>query len=183
LVLGGASQLRAQFDLYVAHVADGGGYFTQVSVHNPGINTAACTFSTFDGQGNPLNLVYGTAAANSTAAVHHRSHAIPAATAAPASSVQFSVDPLGTFTMETTGAGGPNGEILQGGAALSCDNTVIGGATYWLTASGGEYITGIGVPAASPTTFFRAVGGKREFGVRNLQFIDRLRGRDCRGFR
>ena len=103
LVLGGASQLRAQFDLYVAHVADGGGYFTQVSVHNPGINTAACTFSTFDGQGNPLNLVYGTAAANSTAAVHHRSHAIPAATAAPASSVQFSVDPLGTFTMETTG--------------------------------------------------------------------------------
>lgn len=172
-VLGGAPRLAAQVDLYIAHVADGpvpGGfnYLTQVSVHNPGINAASCTFSTFDGQGNPLDLVYDATAADSTppvwdyshakASVPHRSHPVPAATAAPASSVKFTVNPLATFTTETTGAGGANGELLQGGAELSCDNTVIGGVTYWLT-SGSEFVTGIGVPAASPTTFFRAVGG------------------------
>ena len=160
LALGGTSPLRAQVDLYIAHVADGGGYFTQVSVHNPGGNNAAnCTFSTFDDQGNPLDLVYDATAADATASVHRRSGAIPA-DATPASSLKFSVIPFATFTTETNGAGGANGAILQGGAELSCDNTVIGGATYWLTTSAGEIVTGIGVPAtASSTTFFRAIGG------------------------
>jgi hypothetical protein len=169
-LLGGTPRLAAQVDLFIAHVADGGGFFTQVSVHNPGINTAACTFSTFDGQGNPLDLVYDATPADSTASVHHRSRAIPAATAVPASSVQFNVDPLGTFTTETAGVGDGKGNVLQGGAELSCNNTVIGGATYWLTSSEGEFVTGIGVPAASPTTFFRAVGGNENtaFAVYNL---------------
>jgi len=157
-VLAAAPELAAQNQLsYIAHVADGGGFFTQVSVHNPGFNAADCTFSTFDDQGNALDLVYDTAAAASRASLGHRSHAIPAAITS-ASSVSFTVNPLATFTTATTGAGGTNGEVLQGGAALSCNNTVIGGATYWLT-SGSEFVTGIGVPAVSPTTFFRAAGG------------------------
>jgi len=164
-VLGGAAQLRAQVNLYIAHVADGAGWFSAVAVHNPDFNnTAKCTFSTFDDQGNPLDLVYDATGADSTASVRHRSHAIPAATAAPASSVQFTVNPGGTFTTETTGAGGPNGGLLQGGAELSCNGTVIGGVTYWLTNSAGEIITGIGVPATSPSTYFRAVGGNYNTG-------------------
>ena len=163
-LLAGAVRLGAQVDLYIAHVADGGGYFSEVSVHNPGNNTAACTFSTFDGQGNPLDLVYDAVAPDSSAAVRRRLHAVPAAVSAPSSSIQFSVDPLATYTVDTNGAGGPNGEILQGGAELSCNNTVVGGVTYWLTTSAGEIITGIGVPAASPTTYFRAVGGNYNTG-------------------
>jgi len=181
-LLGGTRRLAAQVDLFIAHVADGGGFFTQVSVHNPGINTAACTFSTFDGQGNPLDLVYDATAADSTALVRHRSRAIPASTAAPASSVKFSVDPLATFTTETTGAGGPNGEVLQGGAELSCDNTVIGGVTYWLTTTEGELITGIGVPAASPTTFFRAVGGNYNTGFAVYNTSNQLGGPTVEAF-
>lgn len=102
--------------------------------------------------------MYDPTTADSTASVRHRSRAVPAAVTAPASSVQFSVNPFATFTTQTTGAGGANGELLQGGAELNCDSFMIGGATYWLT-SGSDFVTGIGVPAASPTTFFRVVGG------------------------
>lgn len=157
-VLGGMSQLNAQVDLYIAHVADGGGFYTEVAVHNPGNNAADCTLSTFDDQGNPLPLVYDATTADATASVHRHSRAIPAA-ATPASSITFTVNPFATFTTATTGAGGANGAVLQGGAIVSCNNPVIGGATYWLTNSAGDIVTGIGVPAAAPTTFFRVVGG------------------------
>lgn len=166
--LGGAPRLAAQNDLYIAHVADGGGFFTQVAVHNPGVNPADCTFSTFDDQGNPLGLVYATAA-SVAASIRHHSHPIAAA-ATPANSITFTVDPYATVTTETTGDGGADGAVLQGGAVLSCSSPVIGGATYWLTNSAGDIVTGIGVPAASPTTFFRVVGGNQNtaFAVFNL---------------
>lgn len=153
----GAPRLVAQ-DLFIAHVADGGGFYTEVAFHNPGNNAADCTLSTFDDQGNPLALVYDATAADATASVHRHSRAIRAA-ATPVSSITFTVNPFATFTTATTGAGGANGEVLQGGAIVSCNNPVIGGATYWLRDSNGDIVTGIGVPAAAPTTFFRVVGG------------------------
>jgi hypothetical protein len=156
--LGGAPQLRAQFDLYIAHVADGAGFFSQISVNNPNGNSdVTCTFSTFDGHGNPLNLVY--ASDPRAAAAFRRTHAgtKPAATA-PQSSVAIDVPAGGTTQVETSGDGDGMGNVLQGGAELNCSGFVIGGVTYWYTI-GGDLVTGIGVPATDTTTAFRVDGG------------------------
>jgi hypothetical protein len=153
--LGGAPRLSAQFDLYVAHVADGAGYFSQVSVYNPGSSAVTCTFTTFDDQGNLLDLVYASDPGAAAAFRRKHSGAKPAATA-PESSVSIPVPAGGTTQVETSGDG--KGNVLQGAAELNCSAFVIGGVTYWYTV-GGDLVTGIGVPAANTTTEFRVDGG------------------------
>jgi hypothetical protein len=167
-LLGGASRLSAQFDTFMAHVADGGGFFSQISVYNPGTSDVSCTFSTFDDGGNPLELVYATTSTGSApsfrahSALSYRAHA-KAATSSAQSSVPFTVLAGGTATFETTGQGDGSSTALAGGAELNCSNLVIGGVTYWLT-DGSELLTGIGVPATNTTTAFRVDGGNVSTG-------------------
>ncbi len=156
-LLGGAPRLSAQFDLFVAQIADGAGFFSEISVHNPGPSDTSCTFSTFDDGGNPLALIYDSGTA-SPASLRTRHHAVKAAATSPVSSVNFTVPAEGTTTLDTSGLGDGGTTALIGGAELNCASFVIGGVTYWLT-SGSEMVTGIGVPAINTTTAFRVVGG------------------------
>ena len=165
--LGGAPRLSAQFDLYIAHVADGAGWFSEVAVGNPGTSTVTCTFTTFDGQGNPLALGYILANPGAAPTARTRSRA-KAATSLPVDSVSLSIPAGGTASLKTSGAGDGTANPLQGGAELNCSALVIGGVTYWYTI-GGDLVTGIGVPATDTTTVFRAVGGNENtaFSVYN----------------
>jgi hypothetical protein len=166
--LGGAPQLRAQFDLYIAHVADGGGWFSQLSVNNPNLSSpVACTFTTFDGQGNPLALGYSSTKPGAAPAARTHPRA-KAETSLAVDSVTLSIPPGGTATVQTSGDGDGTANPLQGGAELNCSALVIGGVTYWYTI-GGDLVTGIGVPATDTTTVFRAVGGNENtaFAVYN----------------
>jgi hypothetical protein len=168
-LLGGASRLSAQFDTYIAHVADGGGFFSQISVNNPGTSDVSCTFSTYDDAGSPLELVYGTTSVGSAplfrahSALSSRAHA-KAATSSAQSSVPFTVPAGGTATFQTTGQGDGSSTALAGGAELNCSAFVIGGVTYWLTDGSGELVTGIGVPATNTTTAFQVDGGNASTG-------------------
>jgi len=168
-VLGGASRLSAQFDTYIAHVADGGGFFSEISVNNPGTSDVSCTFSTFDDAGNPLELVYGATSTGSAplfrahSALSSRAHA-KAATSSAQSSVPFTVPAGGTATFQTTGQGDGSSTAVSGGAELNCSAFVIGGVTYWLTDGSGELVTGIGVPATNTTTAFQVDGGNASTG-------------------
>ncbi len=159
-LLGGAPRLSAQVDLYIAHIADGGGFFSQISVYNPATSgTASCTFSTFNDTGNLLNLVYATSRAGSVASF--RARAKVAATNPPQSSYTFTV-PFGqTATFSTSGLGDGSSTPLSGGAELNCSSFVIGGVTYWYTTTEGDRITGIGVPAVNTTTAFLVDGGNQ----------------------
>ena len=164
LILGAAPRASAQVDLFIAQIVDGGLYtanssfFTDISVYNPGGNTTSCTFSTFDNAGNPLDLVYVTPSAAATASARRRTRPVPKSATAPASSLQFTIPPEGTTTLETSGGGDGSNTALEGGAELNCSDFVIGGATYWLATSS-DIVTGIGVPAVDPTTAFRVAGG------------------------
>lgn len=154
-LLGGVPQVKAQFDLYIAHIADGAGWFSEIAVNNPGSSTVACTFSTFDDQGNPLALGYGSNPAAPTARAHP---AAKAATSLAVDSVSLSIQPGTTTSLDTSGAGDGSANPLEGAAELNCSAFVIGGVTYWLT-SGSDVVTGIGVPAANTTTAFWVDGG------------------------
>ncbi len=154
-LLGGVPQVKAQFDLYIAHVADGAGWFSEITVNNPGSSTVACMFSTFDDQGNPLGLGYGSNPAAPTAHAHPLAKA---ATSLAVDSVSLFIQPGSTATLDTSGEGDGSANPLQGAAVLNCSAFVIGGVTYWLT-SGKDLITGIGVPAANTTTAFQVIGG------------------------
>jgi hypothetical protein len=166
-LLGGATRLSAQFDTFIAHMADGGGFFSEISVYNPGTSGVSCTFSTFDDGGGPLDLVYAATSIGSApsfrahSALSYRAHT--KATSSSQSSVPFTVPAGGTATFQTTGEGDGSSTALAGGAELNCSNLVIGGVTYWLT-DGSELVTGIGVPATNTTTAFRVDGGNADTG-------------------
>lgn len=156
-----APSLHAQFDLFVAQVADGAGFFSQIAVNNPGSGDVSCTFSTFDDAGNPLELVYDS---GSPAAVSRVRRTKPLASAtAPASSINISIPPGATALVSTSGQGDGTSTALAGSGELNCSAFVIGGVTYWY-ARGSDVLTGIGVPAVNTTTAFRVDGGNRATG-------------------
>ncbi len=154
--LGGAPPLKAQFVQYIAHIADGAGWFSEIAVNNPGSSPVGCMFSTFDDEGNPLALSYDSdPGAGPTARAHPRAKA---AISLALDSVSLSIPAGGTATLDTSGLGDGSANPLEGSAQLECSAVVIGGVTYWYTI-GSDLVTGIGVPAANTTTAFWVDGG------------------------
>jgi hypothetical protein len=156
-LLGGAPQLRAQFVQYIAHVADGAGWFSELAVNNPGGSAVACTFSTFDDNGGPLGLSYSSPDPGPAPSARAHTRA-KAATSFAVDSVSLGIPAGGTSILDTSGFGDGSANPLEGSAQLACSASVVGGVTYWYTI-GSDLVTGIGVPAADMTTAFRVDGG------------------------